>query len=229
MIRTTLMCDTVARNTQIRWVRGFVMALTAVFAVALATRSALAQTDFDVRPYNVGGQIHTGGIADSDGTFHPTQTVFGYGFGDNPLDPFFTEDPGFNSESGSGLTDGAVMAFDILGPDSGSALPFNLSYWDGTGAVSWGTVPSGESLESQIGIVHAERRLGHGVHRRVQSRSALKQRRHAPTPLGVLVGKRWQRGTRVGRWRGSGRGHLCARFAPSRWGRGEFKPLLHRL
>ena len=43
------------------------------------------------------------------------------------------------------------MAFDILGPTTGSVLPFNLSYWNGTGPVTWGSVPSGEVLNYSLG------------------------------------------------------------------------------
>jgi hypothetical protein len=124
-------------------------AAVAACVIGVGVQSAFA--DFDVRPYNVGGQIHTGGFDDGTTVFIATKSAFGYSFGGDPTDPFFTQDPGFNAEAGSGLTGGSTMAFDILGPTSGSILPFNLSYWNGVGAVSWGSVPSGEVLNYALG------------------------------------------------------------------------------
>ncbi len=123
----------------------------ALAAAVLVCTGNAARSDFDVRPYNVDGQIATGGFDDGTSEFVPVETAFGYVFGDDPADPFFTQDPGFNAEAGSGLTPGSTMTFDILGPTTGSALPFNLSYWDGTGAVSWGSVPDGEALNFSLG------------------------------------------------------------------------------
>jgi hypothetical protein len=123
-------------------------------AVAVCTMGfgvRIVSADFDVRPYNLAGRIHTGGFDDGTEEFIPTQVSFGYSFGEDPADPFFTQDPGFNAAAGSGLTGGSTMAFDILGPTSGSILPFNLSYWNGVGAVSWGSVPSGEVLHLAFG------------------------------------------------------------------------------
>jgi hypothetical protein len=127
----------------------FVSTTVALIGIGLGVRTAFA--DFDVRPYNVGGQIHTGGFDDGTSVFVPVKSAFGYSFGADPADPFFTQDPGFNAEAGSGLTGGSTMAFDVLGPGSGSLLPFNLSYWNGVGAVSWGSVPSGEVLDYALG------------------------------------------------------------------------------
>lgn len=129
--------------------------LKLVFFVATAIITAgsvrQAHADFDVRPYNGAGQIVTGGWDDGTEEFVPIETSFGYAFGDDPADPFFTQDPGFNAAAGSGLTPGSTMAFDILGPGSGSILPFDLNYWDGTGTVSWGSVPAGEKLNYSLG------------------------------------------------------------------------------
>ncbi len=121
-------------------------------ALALAYAANAARAGYDARPYNVDGKIATGGFDDGTSDFVPVDTVFGYTLGsDDPDQPFFTQDPGFNAAAGSGLTAGATMAFDILGPTSGSVLPFDLSYWDGTGAVSWSSVPNGESLNFDLG------------------------------------------------------------------------------
>jgi hypothetical protein len=122
-----------------------------IAAVVVTCLGRMALADFDVRPYNLGGQIHTGGFDDGTTQFIPVKASFGYSFGADPADPFFTQDPGFNAEAGSGLTAGSTMAFDVLGPNSGSLLPFNLSYWNGVGAVSWGSVPSGEVLNYALG------------------------------------------------------------------------------
>jgi hypothetical protein len=126
--------------------------LLLVAAIFAALPLQLAQADFDARPYNVGGQIVTGGFDDGTNQFVPIQTSFGYTLGgDDPTDPFFTQDPGFNAAAGSGLTPGSTMAFDVLGPSSGSVLPFNLSYWNGSGAVSWSIVPHDETLNLALG------------------------------------------------------------------------------
>lgn len=120
----------------------------AIAAAALCGQGArTARADFDVRPGAASGKVVTGGVDDGTGETPAVLRVFGYEFGEGDSgQPFFTQDPGFNALVGSGLQAGP-LSFDVLGPTSGSALPFNLSYWDGTGAVAWTAAPAGETLQ----------------------------------------------------------------------------------
>jgi hypothetical protein len=124
------------------------LGLAALAAVALAP-AALAQ-DIDVRPLVVGGQITTNGYDDGTGDIFAGQRVFLYEFQEDPGDPFFTSDPGFNAPAGSGLTPGSQIKFNVLSGEL-FGLPANLSYWDGTGAPSFGLVPHGETLAFTLG------------------------------------------------------------------------------
>jgi len=130
------------RNWLWRTIRpcGFALAIS-----ALGQLVGVACAHDDVRPKNDAGKVATDGYDDGTGITTPDVRVFGYDFGEDPADPFFTQDPGFNSLVGSGLQAGA-LSFDVLGPASGSGLPFNLSYWDGAGAVTWTSVPMSEQL-----------------------------------------------------------------------------------
>ena len=130
------------------WQRIVLSISMAAIAAGLAPRPALA--DFDVQPVNVGGKIYTGGVDDGTGEVHDFQRVFTYAFQEEPDDPFNIGDPGFNAVAGSGLQ-AVAMQFDILGPAQGSRLPYNLSYWDGTGDVEWTIVPNGEALKLILG------------------------------------------------------------------------------
>lgn len=124
------------------------IALAALAAMALSFE-ARAQ-DIDVRPLVVGGRITTNGFDDGTGDVFPGQRVFLYEFLEDPGDPFFTSDPGFNAPSSSGLLPGSQLKFNVL---SGSlfGLPANLSYWDGNGSPSFGLVPHDESLNWTLG------------------------------------------------------------------------------
>ena len=114
--------------------------------IALFTLVALAPTfaraDFDVRPFVQNGQIMTGGHDDGTGEDIPATHAFGYAFGEDPNDPYFTQDPGFNAEAGSGLPPGSQLTFNILS---------NLKYWNGTGSPMFSATPSTESLEFNFG------------------------------------------------------------------------------
>jgi hypothetical protein len=104
----------------------------------------------DVRPHVVGGQIQTAGFEDSSSTELLGLRVFGYDFGEDPAEPFFTQDPGFNAAAGSGLPGGSQLLFNIVSA-SGLGLPANLSYWDGNSGVMFETAPAGESLTLNFG------------------------------------------------------------------------------
>jgi hypothetical protein len=72
--------------------------------------------------------------------------VFAYYFGDYQ-DPYFDEDPGTHglaSTSGytpSNLPQGSWMSFDVMS---------SLQYWSGSGPVSFGNVPAGETLQMYL-------------------------------------------------------------------------------
>ena len=68
--------------------------------------------------------------------------VFGYDFAEDPNDPYFAQDPGFNAPAGSGLPGGSQLSFNLLG---------SLSYWNGSGSPSFGALPSSESLRFNFG------------------------------------------------------------------------------
>ena len=89
-------------------------------------------------------------FVDATSTLLPYMRVFGYDFGEDPGDPFFTQDPGFNAASGSGLPAGSQLLFNIVGA-AGLGLPANLSFWDGTGAVSFSQTPADETLTLAFG------------------------------------------------------------------------------
>lgn len=124
-----------------------VLALSACLSFVSVT--ALAQ-HADIRPYVDGGQIQTAGFDDATSSVLPAMRVFGYDFGEDPAQPFFTQDPGFNAAAGSGLSAGSQLLFNILGASS-LGLPANLSYWNGTGNVQFGAAPANETLTLNFG------------------------------------------------------------------------------
>jgi hypothetical protein len=103
--------------------------------------ASLASAHFDVKPYVANGQIVTGGHDDAAGIDEPVVRVFGYDFGEDPADPFFAQDPGFNAPSGSGLPGGSQLRFDLLS---------SLFYWNGTGSPAL-TNASSESMTFSFG------------------------------------------------------------------------------
>src|SRR5262249_1184858 len=120
---------------------GFV-AIAAVFA---ATR---ARADFDVSPTVVNQQVVTNGFDDDTSVFQAKMRVFNYSFQEDPGDPFFTQDPGFNALANNGLP-GTGTDINGLGPNTGSGffdVLSDLQYWNGTDPVSFGAVPNGESI-----------------------------------------------------------------------------------
>jgi hypothetical protein len=124
--------------------------LPAALFVAAGTTSVAHAQHADVSPRVSGGQIVTDGYEDSTSTLTPNQRVFAYDFQEDALDPYFAGDPGFNAFSGSGLPVGSQFGFNVpSGSDFG--LPANLTFWNGTGDVSFGSVPSGETLVLNMG------------------------------------------------------------------------------
>ena len=117
--------------------------------LSLLAATACAQHS-DIRPYLSGGQIQTSGYVDSTSTNLPGMRVFGYDFGEDPSQPYFAQDPGFNAGTTSGLPGGSQLLFNIAGAGS-LGLPANLSYWNGAGEVAFAGVPSGETLTLNFG------------------------------------------------------------------------------
>lgn len=120
-----------------------------LFCIALLGTQA-ARAHEDVTPYAWNGKIVTGGHDDALGTDNLEQRVFGYDFGEEPSDPYFIGDPGFNNGAfavgvypGDGLLPANfTLRFELL---------TNLNFWDGTGAVSWGAPAPEVSLGLQRG------------------------------------------------------------------------------
>ena len=128
-------------------------ALASALGLMAAAPAASAQhSDVDVRVE--GGRLVTGAHDDATGEEVPYQRVFGYDFGEDPLDPFFAGDPGFGAEAGSGLPAGSLLSFSIPSASS-SGVPSNLSYWGGAGPVTFAAVPSGETLRFNLGSQNA--------------------------------------------------------------------------
>src|SRR5262249_30678229 len=100
---------------------------------------------FDVVPYALDGKIRTGGHDDTTGVDEIAARVFGYDFGEDPSDPYFIGDPGFNNGAfGIGvypnnglLPTASTLGFEIL---------TILQYWDGSGSVSLVDAPTGVDL-----------------------------------------------------------------------------------
>jgi hypothetical protein len=131
-------------------------------AVEIVNGAVTARADFDVSPRAAGGRVTTPGFDDDAVVLTPNpQRVFDFAF-DDPLDPNFTQDPGFHALStgfaasngllASGLTNGDKLTFDVLS---------GLQYWNGAGAVSIGNVPAGETLQLALGS--ASRTIGTGT------------------------------------------------------------------
>jgi hypothetical protein len=124
--------------------RNYALVLVAV-AAALGSAAHNANGHFDIAPYAAGGKVMTGGH--DDGTLENAVElqVFGFDFGEEPSDPYFIGDPGFNN---GGFAIG-VFPNDGLLP-TGQTLSFNLTtnleYWDGTGAVNFSAAPADVEL-----------------------------------------------------------------------------------
>ncbi len=120
-------------------------ALLASVTVLTFGFSTLASAHFDVVPYlDLNGKIVTGGYDDGTASSAPVVRAFGYDFGEEPSDPFFISDPGFNNSvtSPSPLTASTSLRFTPLS---------NLLYWDGSTTDSHGNPvftlpPSSETI-----------------------------------------------------------------------------------
>lgn len=113
-------------------------------SILFAASAARAQHD-DVVPYEFAGKVVTGGHDDVLVTDNVVQHVFGYDFGEDPMDPYFVNDPGFNNGGfaiGVYPNDGLLPANFTLGFN----VLTNLQYWDGTGGVLFAAAPAGVEL-----------------------------------------------------------------------------------
>ena len=123
-----------------------------IFSAIYSTSASYAQ-DIDISPKVSNNKIVTGGLIDATSTFiGPSLRVFGFSFQEDPSDPYFAGDPGFNAPANSGLPASTQLKFTV---ESGASfgLPANLTYWNGTGAIEFGHVPSGESLRFTRGAL----------------------------------------------------------------------------
>jgi hypothetical protein len=123
-------------------------ALMMLVVVTLGTTTFAQHAD--VRPYVENGRILTAGFVDSTSTVLPNLRVFGYDFGEDPGQPYFAQDPGFNSSADSGLPSGSQLLFNIVSAGS-LGLPANLTYWNGVGDVAFSATPADESLALNLG------------------------------------------------------------------------------
>jgi hypothetical protein len=118
--------------------------------LAILFAAAAAHAHDDVVPYGFGGKLVTGGHDDGLGTDTIETRVFGYDFGEEPSDPYFIGDPGFNNgafaigvfPNNGLLPTGFTLGFDVV---------TNLQYWDGAGSVSFLDGPLDVSLGLQRG------------------------------------------------------------------------------
>jgi hypothetical protein len=114
-----------------------------ILAVACGTSAALGHED--IVPYQLSGQLVTGGHDDEEGTNHVVQRVFGYDFGEVLANTYVIGDPGFNNGSfavgvfpGNGLLPvQRTLGFELL---------TNLSYWDGSDPVTFAAAPLNVAL-----------------------------------------------------------------------------------
>ncbi len=108
----------------------------------LATPPAHAGViDVDILPRVENSQIVTNGYDDATGTEAPNVRVYAWEF-DDPADPFFISDPGFNAPAGSDLPSGKKIGVRVLS---------DLLYWNGIGPVSFGPTPNQETLRLAFG------------------------------------------------------------------------------
>lgn len=114
-------------------------------ALGVSANVALAQEHehYDLSPHLVGGALQVGGLDHDGNAVPPPVSVFGYEFGEEPLDPFNPSDPGVNQLAGVGdLPPGAALRYNILG---------SLIYWDGASEANWGLPPGATYLDLAMG------------------------------------------------------------------------------
>lgn len=114
----------------------------AALAAVVAGPATAGGEEFDVSPEVVGGKIVTNAFQDALEIEVKNVRVFVFEFGEDPLDPYFIEDPGFHPLAGSGFAPGSLVGFNLVS---------SLQYWDTAGAPAFGALPSGETLSLGFG------------------------------------------------------------------------------
>jgi hypothetical protein len=117
--------------------------------VAVLGMSGVVVAHDDVVPYSDLTKLLTGGHSDLDSTTSVVQVVFGYDFGEDPLDPWVIGDPGFNNSvafTGTFANSGALPAtgnltLSVYGGSYGS-----LHYWNGVGSPEFAPVTGGTEI-----------------------------------------------------------------------------------
>src|SRR5687767_1269327 len=117
-------------------------ALCALAIPSLAYARGTFVIEHDVQPHVVNDRIETDAVPHGGGGVVPDVQHFGYEFGEDPKDPFFLADPGFDAEPGSGLPGGSQLGFNVAR---------HLAYWNGAGRVSFTTPPNNETLRFNFG------------------------------------------------------------------------------
>lgn len=110
-------------------------------AATIGLAASLASAHFDFVPKIVNNQVATAGHDDEEGVDVSSLIVAGYDFGEIAADPYNIGDPGFNTQGASAFTASSTLRL--------AAQTHNgryLSYWNGTGDPTFGSVPSGVSL-----------------------------------------------------------------------------------
>ena len=135
----------------------FALFVMCVLAALVPAAFADEHAHFDVSPVLIDGKIATEGITHMVGGqrwWSPARRVFEYEFGEDPLFPRRSDDPGINREPGTVALDpdGNSVVLGSTGLPAGSILYItftdDLRYWTGDG---FGPVPGGETLTFTFG------------------------------------------------------------------------------
>lgn len=124
------------------------VALIALF-IGVSSTYVLAEADAhgDISPRVANWQLVTDAYIDAVAQRVQNVRVFGFDFGEDPADPFFIGDPGFNALAGSGLSGSGLPS----GLRVGFQLVSNLSYWNGEGPVNFAPAPADAGLALRFG------------------------------------------------------------------------------
>src|SRR5207248_9934455 len=131
------------RGKRMRYRRILHGLLACLASPALAAAQTFQTSGSDFLPRDVNNQVVTDSHNDPGNFDVSNVRVSPYVFGLIDGDPYFTQDPGFNTPAGSNLPGRSILSFNILS---------NLYYWNGTGKVALSAPPNGESLKYTFGI-----------------------------------------------------------------------------
>ncbi len=131
------------------------MALVATCSPCLFGSPSAQAQHADVVPYASGGVILTGAHDDLGDTTTQSMSVFGYDFGEDPLDPWIINDPGFNNSSafttGVFPNDGKLPTQSTLALAIAAGAYGPLHYWDGSGSPSFTPASDGVGINLNKG------------------------------------------------------------------------------